>query len=116
MIFLKNLRNQKNQSENKIKALTLKNAIILLNERQKGLNAFEKGIFPKRKQGKGLTRILDCVAQVAKVSDRNQLKILTLKQMFQRLPIVLAQVKAGTTSENLRKKHYIFFVASKTNC
>ena len=28
-------------------------------------------------------------------------KILTLKQMLQRLPIALAQVKAGNTSENL---------------
>ena len=30
-----------------------------------------------------------------------QLKILTAKQMLQRLPIALAQVKAGNTSENL---------------
>ena len=30
-----------------------------------------------------------------------QLKILTLKQMLQRLPIALAQVKADNTSENL---------------
>ena len=29
------------------------------------------------------------------------LKILTPKQMLQRLPIALAQVKAGNTSENL---------------
>ena len=29
------------------------------------------------------------------------LKILTLKQMFQRLPIVLAQVKASNNSESL---------------
>ena len=29
------------------------------------------------------------------------LKILTTKQMLQRLPIALAQVKAGNTSENL---------------
>ena len=37
------------------------------------------------------------------------LKILTLKQVLQRLPIALAQVKAGNTSENL------FFVSSKRN-
>ena len=30
-----------------------------------------------------------------------RLKILTLKQMFQRFPIALAQVKAGNISENL---------------
>ena len=38
--------------------------------------------FNKRQKGKGL-------------------KILTPKQMLQRLPIALAQVKAGNTSENL---------------
>ena len=32
------------------------------------------------------------------------LKILTPKQMFWRLPIALAQVKAGNTSENLLNK------------
>ena len=32
------------------------------------------------------------------------LKILTLKQMLQRLPIALAQVKAGSTSENWLNK------------
>ena len=45
----------------------------------------KSGIFQiKEKQGKGL-------------------KILTTKQMLQRLPIVLAQLKAGNTSENLLK-------------
>ena len=44
--------------------------------------------------------------RVAKVSDRKDsdhanLKILTPKQMLQRLPIALAQVKAGNTSGNL---------------
>ena len=102
LIFLNNLQNQKNQS--KEKTLTLKNAIILLNGRQKVPNTFESGIFPKRKQGKALKSILDRVVQVdhvAKVSDRKQLKILTHKQMLQRLPIALAQVKTGNTSENL---------------
>ena len=46
------------------------------------------------------------VARVAKVSDyevsdHKQLKILTPKQMLQRLSIALAQVKASNTSENL---------------
>ena len=36
-------------------ALTRKNAIVLLNERQKFPNAFESGIFSKEKQGKRLT-------------------------------------------------------------
>ena len=36
-----------------------------------------------------------------KASDHSNLKILSPKQMLQRLPVVLAQVKAGNTSENL---------------
>ena len=47
------------------------------------LNALKSEILPiKEKQGKGL-------------------KILSLKQMIQRLPIALAQLNAGKTSENL---------------
>ena len=68
LIFLKNLLKKQK------KAVTLKNAIILPNGRQKVLNAFESGIFPKIKQGKGLTRISDCVRRVprvAKISDHN---------------------------------------------
>ena len=34
------------------------------------------------------------------------LKILTPKQMLQRLPIALAQVKAGNNSESLSQKKY----------
>ena len=33
-----------------------------------------------------------------------RLKILTPKQMLQRLPIALAQIKSGSTSENLLNK------------
>ena len=38
--------------------------------------------------------------QIAKVCDSLHLKILTPKQMLQRLPIALAQVKADNTFEN----------------
>ena len=40
-------------------------------------------------------------AHVAKVSGHLNLKILSPKQMLQRLPVVLAQVKAGNRCENL---------------
>ena len=58
--------------------------------------------FQKRKQGEGLTSISENVVRVAKVSNHKvvnhkQHKILTSKQMLQRLPITLAQVKAGNT-------------------
>ena len=52
----------------------------------------------KEKQEKGRPSNL---ARVTKVVDNTQLKILTPKQMLQRLPTALAQVKAGNTSENL---------------
>ena len=55
-------------------------------------HAFKIGIFPiKATKGEGL-------------------KILTPKQMLQRFPIVLTQVKAGNTSENLLHKiiHIIY--------
>ena len=39
-----------------------------------------------------------------KVFDNSNLEILNPKQMLQRLPIGLAQVKAGNTSENVLNK------------
>ena len=66
--------------------------------------------FNKHQIGKGFQHILALrpseLTPVAKVSerdvaDRKLIKILTPKQMLQRLPIALAQVKAGNTSKNL---------------
>ena len=54
--------------------------------------------FNKQQNGKGLSSNL---ASVAKVFGRTRIKVLTPKQMLQRLPIVLVQVKSGNTSENL---------------
>ena len=51
--------------------------------------------------GKGTPSILTRIAPVAKVSHHSNLKILSPKQMLQRFPIALAQVKASNTSENL---------------
>ena len=62
---------------------TFESVNALQEDRELILNAFRSGIFPmKEKQGKGL-------------------KMLTPKHMLQRLPIALAQVKGGITSENL---------------
>ena len=72
----------------------------LLKGRQKVLNGFESTISPIGKQKQGQVCPLD-LARVAKVCDLTRLKILTPKQMLQRLLITLAQVKAGNTSENL---------------
>ena len=50
------------------------------------------------------------IARVAKVFDRKHVKRLNPKQMLQRLPIALTQVKADNTSENLLNKvHQIIY-------
>ena len=54
------------------------------------LDAFESKIFPVKTKGSGN---LD--------SKPSNLKILTPKQMLQRLRIALAQIKAGNNSQNL---------------
>ena len=45
--------------------------------------------------------ILEARKKAVEEQDGTGLKILTPKQMLQRLPITLAQVKAGNNSENL---------------
>ena len=58
------------------------------NAREMVLNSFKSKIFETKSTGAGL-------------KDHSKLKALTPKQMLQRLPIALAQVKAGNNSENL---------------
>ena len=50
------------------------------------LKAFQSGIFPRSKESQ---------------QEGEELKILTPNQMLKRLPIALAQIKAGNNSENL---------------
>ena len=58
--------------------------------RGKILHAFESKIFLTKSKGSGILN-----------PDHSKLKVLTPKQMLQRLPIALAQVKAGNNSESL---------------
>ena len=51
------------------------------------LNGFKSKIFLTKSKGSGILN--------------TKLKILTPKQMLQRLPIALAEIKAGNNSENL---------------
>ena len=80
MVKFNNYSRLKTKEDKDKKRNTFHSVSVLYEGRELTLNAFRSGIFPtKEKQGKGLTP----------------------KQMFQRLPIALAQVKAGNTSENL---------------
>ena len=58
--------------------------------REKVLNAFDSKIFPIKTKGSGYLE-----------SKSSNFKILTPKQMLQRLPIALAQIKAGNNSESV---------------
>ena len=58
--------------------------------RERVLNGFKSKIFLTKSTGTGLFN-----------TDNSKLKVLTPKQMLQRLPIALAQVKVGNNSQNL---------------
>ena len=62
-------------------------------------NSFKCGNFPLQlAEGTGNPGLSACVTNF---SDRFSLKILTPKEVLQRLPIALAQLKAGNISKNL---------------
>ena len=63
---------------------------IFFEGREKILDAFESKIFLTKSKGASILN-----------PDHSKLKILTPKQMLQRLPVALAQVKAGNNSESL---------------
>ena len=53
-------------------------------------------------------KTVEIVEEILKFNKRNQegqgLKILTLNQMLNRLPIILAELKAGNNSEKLKNE------------
>ena len=78
----------KNTEKKQQKEDVPENLYDLFEGRERVLNAFDSKIFPIKIKDTGF-------------SDHSNFKVLTLKQMLQRLPIALARVKAGNTSENL---------------
>ena len=56
---------------------------------------------PENENPKKIVNIAEKIFDFNKQQKGKEIKILTSKQMLQRLPIALAQVKAGNTSENL---------------
>ena len=76
--------------QKEIKENALDNLNNFYEAREMVLNGFKSKIFLAKSTRTGLFN-----------TDNSKLKILTPKQMFQRLPIALAKVKAGNNSENL---------------
>ena len=86
-------------ADGKGKRDTYEKAYTLYEGRELILYVFISGIFPLKER-------------------HRRLKILTPKQMLQRSPIAIAQVKASNTSEKLTKRNqtnHTFFASSKRN-
>ena len=107
LIEILNFRKQlepKNPENKEQKEDVFKNLYNLFEGRKRVFNAFDSKIFPMKIEGTGF-------------SDHYNLKILTPKQMLQRLPIAIAQTKEGNTSENLQMKSdksYILCIEQKS--
>ena len=87
----------RNPEKRKLRSDVLNSVTRLVNGREMVLKAFQSGIFHKLEEpqkGEGAN-------EMSRVNASERLKILTPNQMFKRLPIALAQVKAGNNSESL---------------
>ena len=69
-----------------LKKEVLDSVLVLLQGREMVLKAFQSGIFPRSKESQ---------------QEGEELKILTPNQMLKKLPMALAQVKAGNNSDSL---------------
>ena len=64
-------------------------------------NSINSKQIPENKNPKKIVNIVEKILDFNKQQKGKGVKVLTPKQILQRLPIALAQVKAGNTSENL---------------
>ena len=80
----------RSQEKKQEKEIVLENLYNFFEGREKVIDAFESKIFSMKPKGAGILNL-----------NHSKLKVLTPKQMLQRLPIALAQVKAGNNSESL---------------
>ena len=87
--FTKKTRLKSDKKKRK-REIVKENLYNFFEAREMVLNVFESKIFLIKSTGTGILNI-----------DNSKLKILTPKQMLQRLSIALAQVKAGNNSKNL---------------
>ena len=106
MSFRKQVK-PKNPEKKQQKEDVLKNLYHLFEGRERVPNSFDRKIFPIK---------IDSTGFSDRVLDHSNLKILTPKQILQRLPIAPAQVKAGNRSENLlhQIRQIIYFLYRTT--
>ena len=89
-LILGKKQNQEVKKKKTRKKIVLQNLYNFFEGREKVLDVFESKIFSIKSKGSGILN-----------PDHSKLKILTPKQMLQRLQITLTQVKAGNNSEIL---------------
>ena len=80
----------RNQEQKREKEIVLENLYNIFEGREKILDTFESKMFSTKSEGAGILNPNHC-----------KLKTSTHKQMLQRLPIALAEVKAGNNLESL---------------
>ena len=98
---LKVRQDHKALSQKELKEDVLNSAMTLLNGRKVVFKAFESGIFLKSEELKQSEQSSDSDISLFTPKEETGLKILTPQQILERLPIALAQVKAGNNSESL---------------
>ena len=110
-----------NPEKRKLRSDILDSVTSLVKRREVVLKAFKSGIFHKLEEsqkGEGANEMSRVNA--SEWNERSErLKILTTNQMLKRLPIALAQVKAGNNSESLlneiRQMVYSLYLSIKRN-
>ena len=90
IINFKKYMKPRSQEKKTRKNIVLNHLYNFFESREKILDAFESKIFSIKPKGAGILN-----------PNHSKLKILSAKQMLQRLPIAPAQVKAGNNSESL---------------
>ena len=97
----KQLYETKNKKENNELVNVIKSGLIDLKDEIKKMSEDEK-------ETEKPDKILEIVEEILKFNEQKQqglgLKILTPNQMLSRLPITLAQLKAGNNSEKLKNE------------
>ena len=88
---------RRNPEKRKLRSDVLDRVSSLVKGREVVLKAFQSGILHKFEESQKRKR----ANEMSRVNASERLKILTPNQMFKRLPIALAQVKAGNNSESL---------------
>ena len=90
LVILVIKQDRKTIKEKEEKEIASDNLYKFYSAREMILDGFKSKIFSIKSKGSGILN-----------ADRFKLKLLRPKQMLQRLPIALTQVKAGNNSENL---------------